>query len=52
MNSFAEYLFTGITLAEQEVIMDTVEKKVQPQLMRDRQWYLNRSRLRVVAIKE
>ncbi|MCW3789945.1 class I SAM-dependent methyltransferase [Paenibacillus sp. LS1] len=52
LTSFAEYLFKGITLAEQGVIMDTVEKKVQPQLMRDAQWYLDRSRLRVVAIKE
>lgn len=52
LTSFAEYLFSGITPAEQDVIMEAVEKKVQPQLMRDGQWYLDRSRLRVVAIKE
>jgi trans-aconitate methyltransferase len=52
LNSFAEYLLSGIMPAEQEVIKDAVEKKVQPQLMREGQWYLDRSRLRVVAIKE
>ncbi|GAS81594.1 class I SAM-dependent methyltransferase [Paenibacillus amylolyticus] len=52
LTSFAEYLFSGITPAVQDVIMEAVEKKVQPQLMRDGQWYLDRSRLRVVAVKE
>ncbi len=52
LDSFAAYLFSGITPAEQDVIMEAVEKKVQPQLMQDGQWYLDRSRLRVVAIKE
>ncbi|WP_342572982.1 methyltransferase domain-containing protein [Paenibacillus sp. FSL R5-0749] len=52
LDSFAEYLFSGIAPAEQDVIMEAVEKKVQPQLMRDGQWYLDRSRLRVVAMKE
>ena len=52
LDSFAEYLFSGIAPAEQDVIMEAVEEKVQPQLMRDGQWYLDRSRLRVVAMKE
>ncbi|WP_339261027.1 methyltransferase domain-containing protein [Paenibacillus sp. FSL R5-0713] len=52
LDSFAEYLFSGIAPAEQDVIMEAVEKKVQLQLMRDGQWYLDRSRLRVVAMKE
>lgn len=52
LDSFAEYLFSGIAPEEQDVIMEAVEKKVQPQLMRDGQWYLDRSRLRVVAMKE
>ncbi|WFR61350.1 methyltransferase domain-containing protein [Paenibacillus amylolyticus] len=52
LTSFAAYLFSGIAPAEQDVIMEAVEKKVQQQLMRNGQWYLDRSRLRVVAIKE
>ncbi|MGN7412784.1 class I SAM-dependent methyltransferase [Paenibacillus sp. SAF-068] len=52
LTSFAAYLFNGITPEEQGVIMDAVEKKVQPQLMRNGQWYLDRSRVRVVAIKK
>ncbi|WP_258166526.1 trans-aconitate 2-methyltransferase [Paenibacillus sp. PCH8] len=52
LNSFAVYFFKDIAPAEQEVMMDAIEKKVQSRLMRDGQWFPDTSRLRVVAVKE
>ncbi|MGF9696054.1 class I SAM-dependent methyltransferase [Paenibacillus sp. MABNR03] len=52
VSSFADYFFRDVTPADQEVIIDAVEKKVQPHLMTEGQWFLDTSRLRVVAMKE
>ncbi|MGF6354761.1 trans-aconitate methyltransferase [Paenibacillus sp. 4624] len=51
LSSFASYLFHDIEAAEQEMIMEIVEKKVEPVLYHEGQWNLDIARMRVVAVK-
>ncbi|MDT0122763.1 class I SAM-dependent methyltransferase [Paenibacillus sp. RRE4] len=51
LSSFASYLFHDIDAEEQEIMMEVVEKKVEPQLYREGQWNLDIARMRVVAVK-
>lgn len=51
LSSFASYLFHDIEQAEQEKLMEIVEKKVEPLLYHEGQWNLDIARMRVVAVK-
>ncbi|WP_211746181.1 class I SAM-dependent methyltransferase [Paenibacillus sp. Marseille-Q4541] len=52
LESFADYFFFDVTTAEKESIYQAIEAKLKPKLYHDGQWFIDTSRLRVVAIKE
>ncbi|MBV6716433.1 class I SAM-dependent methyltransferase [Paenibacillus chitinolyticus] len=52
LDSFADYFFRDVTLADKASIYRAIEAKVKPHLVREGQWMMDTSRLRIVAVKE
>ncbi|GKS12757.1 methyltransferase type 11 [Paenibacillus chitinolyticus] len=52
LDSFADYFFRDVTLADKASIYNAIEAKVKPHLIREGQWMMDTSRLRIVAVKE
>ncbi|UPK46808.1 class I SAM-dependent methyltransferase [Paenibacillus pabuli] len=52
LSSFADYFFKGISSADQEAIYQAIVTEVKPYFERKGQWFLDTTRLRIVAIKE
>ncbi|HIW34169.1 MAG TPA: methyltransferase domain-containing protein [Candidatus Paenibacillus intestinavium] len=52
LDGFSDYFFADVTVADKEAIYCAIETKVKPQLEQDGQWFIDTSRLRIVAIKE
>lgn len=51
LQMFANSVFQGRSLQEQQQIIQSVEAQLQPTLFRDNQWWADYRRLRIVAIK-
>ncbi|WP_434082562.1 methyltransferase domain-containing protein [Cohnella hashimotonis] len=51
LDSFAGYFFPDIPPAELASVYDEVEAAVKPRLFRDGQWIIDKSRLRIAAVK-
>ncbi|MEK4057733.1 methyltransferase domain-containing protein [Paenibacillus sp. FSL F4-0087] len=52
LNSFADYFFKDVSSADLESIYQAILTEVKPHLEREGQWFLDTTRLRIVAIKE
>lgn len=51
LDSFATYFFAGVAPEELDAVYDEVEAALMPLLYRDGQWTINKSRLRIAAVK-
>lgn len=52
LNRFADYFFMDVPSADLESIYQTIVTEVKPHYEREGQWFLDTTRLRIVAIKE
>lgn len=51
LDSFASYFFADVAPAELRTIYDEIEDALRPRLYQDGQWTINKSRLRIAAVK-
>ncbi|MFE6073881.1 class I SAM-dependent methyltransferase [Paenibacillus sp. NPDC057886] len=52
LNSFADYFFKDVSSADMGSIYQAIVAEVKPHFEREGQWFLDTTRLRIVAIKE
>ncbi|QOS78893.1 methyltransferase domain-containing protein [Paenibacillus sp. JNUCC31] len=52
LNSFSDYFFSDVISADKASIYQAIEAQVRPHFERENQWFLDTSRIRIVAIKE